>query len=366
MHATMLRARDMAGHASAAGGPVHITGTDWAREREEDEINRTISVLEYEQHGSQHKYFSFGNNRTVFSRFLGYMLYGGGNNAHPPDAEPASAMGHVDESLIVEREVDMSLEPEQQAFRHAYQHGRVLAMSKDPLDVLRGDQTFHQRLCGFARRICQYADESSAPETTLRLRAWLEDRWQPTGGLACVEHDASRSAEDTLAVLKDLMVWFKREYPYYYDNCLSCGNANDNTFLGVVCPSQPEKVHKAGRTELYWCTSCGSVSRFSRFNDALHTLFHSRRGRCGEYSIVALALVEALGYRARWIVDWADHLWVEVRVGERWVHLDPCEAAVDEPLLYESWGKQQTYIMALTRESVEDVTSSYTSDFAAA
>lgn len=29
-----------------------------------------------------------------------------------------------------------------------------------------------------------------------------------------------------------------------------------------------------------------------------------------------------------------------------WVHVDPCEAAVDEPLLYQSWGKNQTFIFA--------------------
>ena len=27
-------------------------------------------------------------------------------------------------------------------------------------------------------------------------------------------------------------------------------------------------------------------------------------------------------------------------------HLDPCEAALDHPLLYEEWGKKQTYIIA--------------------
>lgn len=52
--------------------------------------------------------------------------------------------------------------------------------------------------------------------------------------------------------------------------------------------------------------------------------------------------------------------------GRGWIHLDPCEAAVDEPLLYQSWGKNQTYILAFTREEVQDVTHVYTSDFEAA
>jgi peptide-N4-(N-acetyl-beta-glucosaminyl)asparagine amidase len=51
-----------------------------------------------------------------------------------------------------------------------------------------------------------------------------------------------------------------------------------------------------------------------------------------------------------------------VRVGGRWVHLDPCEAAVDQPLLYQSWGKNQTYILAYSADGVEDVTLLYTSD----
>jgi len=90
-----------------------------------------------------------------------------------------------------------------------------------------------------------------------------------------------------------------------------------------------------------------------------------------------------LGHNTRWVVDWTDHVWAECWVGEgeevpfsvgnasssppnsnildkkegtqlqkgnvpcgRWVHLDPCEAAVDQPLLYQDWGKKQTFIMA--------------------
>lgn len=36
------------------------------------------------------------------------------------------------------------------------------------------------------------------------------------------------------------------------------------------------------------------------------------------------------------------------------------QAAVDEPLLYESWGKNQTYILALSPTEVVDVTETYT------
>lgn len=57
-------------------------------------------------------------------------------------------------------------------------------------------------------------------------------------------------------------------------------------------------------------------------------------------------ILRATGHTSRWIVDWADHVWAEVYLNGNWVHLDPCEAAVDKPLLYEGWGKQQTYILA--------------------
>jgi hypothetical protein len=46
----------------------------------------------------------------------------------------------------------------------------------------------------------------------------------------------------------------------------------------------------------------------------------------------------------------------------RWIHIDPCEAAVDEPLIYQGWGKNQTFILAVdfNERRIIDVTTDYT------
>jgi hypothetical protein len=217
--------------------------------------------------------------------------------------------------------------------------------------------------------------------------------------------------------------WFRSRFPYYHDKCDSCGVAckddpvqsaetlngdvgedtnneivpvdiimekdeenteqtheseeDDFSFLGYQRPTSIELLGNASRTELYRCRTCQSFTRFPRYNKALW-IATTQRGRCGEYSMLLYRMLRSLGYeKLRWVVDWADHVWAEVWVGSRWVHLDPCEAAVDNPLLYQSWGKNQTFIVAFhdtlnTRggqengidrfATIEDVTHRYTSD----
>ena len=166
---------------------------------------------------------------------------------------------------------------------------------------------------------------------------------------------------------------------------------DDFSFVGYVGPSPGERMGNASRTELYRCRTCSAFTRFPRYNKALWVT-QTRRGRCGEYSMLLYRMLRSLGYeKIRWVVDWADHVWVEVLLGDnvgsgndsteknvaigRWVHLDPCEAAVDNPLLYSSWGKNQTYLVAFydpytmsssndvtSIQPVEDVTLRYTND----
>jgi peptide-N4-(N-acetyl-beta-glucosaminyl)asparagine amidase len=49
------------------------------------------------------------------------------------------------------------------------------------------------------------------------------------------------------------------------------------------------------------------------------------------------------------------------------VHLDSCENARDENLLYDvGWGKKQSYILAFSIEGAQDVSRAYIKDFNAA
>ena len=37
-------------------------------------------------------------------------------------------------------------------------------------------------------------------------------------------------------------------------------------------------------------------------------IIETKRGRCGEYSVLMLLFLKNLGYDARWVVDWEDHV----------------------------------------------------------
>lgn len=238
-----------------------------------------------------------------------------------------------------------------------------------------------------------------------------------TGALVA-DNLLATTKEGKYASLQKFLDWFRDRFPYYYDRCDTCGasakddnyldpscrstsegggesegNIDDSnetqdcpslgnekeqaddekddgtTFLGYVYPNEKERQGKAGRTEVYCCHKCAAISRFPRYNSASNVL-RSRRGRCGEYSMLILRFFRALGHEVRWVVDWSDHVWAEIHMSGDWIHIDPCEAAIDNPLLYESWGKKQTYIVAFhpsidsshADSCIEDVTPIYTSD----
>lgn len=58
-------------------------------------------------------------------------------------------------------------------------------------------------------------------------------------------------------------------------------------------------------------------------------------------------------------------------VEDRWIHIDPCEAAYNDNKMYLGWGKKHTYIVAFGRPSggaeisFEDVTADYADEMEA-
>ena len=227
---------------------------------------------------------------------------------------------------------------------------------------------------------------------------------------------------ESLVAWTALLAWFRERFPYDRADCARCTNteSGDAAILGNTAAPPAERALGALRTELQYCGACATVSRFPRYNEVA-TILQERRGRCGEYASALYSIALALGWSARLVVDWTDHIWVEIYFGPcrrsdsaaslrcgiggggggragshdarpeeqgaraaaarvegggrqcddgRWVALDPCEAAVDSPGLYASWGKIHTYVVAIggsTRgeSNVADVTATYAADMGA-
>ena len=95
------------------------------------------------------------------------------------------------------------------------------------------------------------------------------------------------------------------------------------------------------------------------------------KGRCGEFALLYTGLLLADGYRTRLLIDCStlqdkskkvagDHVWVEVLLGDVWVHVDPTERRIDQPLMYvREWAKDVNLVYAISEEEIVDVTRNY-------
>lgn len=168
-------------------------------------------------------------------------------------------------------------------------------------------------------------------------------------------------------LLMELLHWFKESFFSWVDTlkCSRCGGTTTNAGPGE--PTADEIAGGASRVELHGCSKCGTHERFPRFNHPAK-LLETRRGRCGEWANCFTFFARSLAFDARYVLDWTDHVWTEVYSDsqQRWLHCDSCEALCDTPLVYEAgWGKKLSYILAFSKDEVQDVTWRYTSNFEA-
>ncbi|CAE6341204.1 unnamed protein product [Rhizoctonia solani] len=170
-----------------------------------------------------------------------------------------------------------------------------------------------------------------------RIRAEATALQQSDSPLAC--------EEDALAHV--LVQWFKHDYFKWADPipCSRCGGKTGAA--GMVPPTAYEQAGGAGRVELHVCTgengACDGSVRFPRYNDLTY-LMRTRMGRCGEWANLYTLFLRAVGLRARYVWNKEDHVWNEYfsPAAGRWIHTDSCEAARDQPLLYDrGWGKKE-------------------------
>ncbi|CAB3370614.1 Hypothetical predicted protein [Cloeon dipterum] len=193
-------------------------------------------------------------------------------------------------------------------------------------------------------------------ELWIRAQKTLRDHQSEKVG---VEEAEDKGLPDLL--LYELLQWFKYEFFSWVDqpDCIQCKAKTSP----VGMSKKPEHLKEAGRTELFVCPS-GHETPFHRYNNPAK-LLQTRRGRCGEWANCFTLICRALDMDARLVHDETDHVWTEVWsvTQQRWIHCDACEAIMDSPFTYQAgWGKKLNYVIAFSRDDVQDVTWKYTQE----
>ncbi|MEM3700744.1 MAG: transglutaminase-like domain-containing protein [Candidatus Bathyarchaeia archaeon] len=100
-------------------------------------------------------------------------------------------------------------------------------------------------------------------------------------------------------------------------------------------------------------------------------IIRQSKGRCGEFALLYNGLLLANGYKSRIVIDCStlrdkskkaagDHVWVEIFINNCWVHVDPTEKIINQPLMYvKEWNKDVNLVYALTDKEILDVTKTY-------
>lgn len=225
--------------------------------------------------------------------------------------------------------------------------------------VITSGNHFLLQLESLSDQVMQYEDpilqetgKSVIPIEKLKLKT-MEMLRRIQKQIKAGEYKEMEPSYDDLFIY-ELAEWFKSDFFTWVNSakCPICDN-QDTTAIG-------QTSENGVRIEQYRC--CNRIIKFYRYNDVLQ-LLQTRKGRCGEWANCFTFLCRCLGYRARYIYSTEDHVWTEVysTLQNRWIHVDPSDNVVDAPLIYEhGWKKVIRYILAFSKDDVQDVTWRYT------
>ena len=159
--------------------------------------------------------------------------------------------------------------------------------------------------------------------------------------LACLASAAAHPPScqpENAGFLQRLARFFQRDFMTWVNQppCAACQGKNVKYQCTRGPETSEEKQGGASRVEVYQCQDCAdeTTTTFPRYN-VPRKLLETRRGRCGEYANLFGCMCRAVGFDARYISDFTDHVWTEVRVVhegvEQWIMVDSCEGVVNEP-----------------------------------
>lgn len=82
-------------------------------------------------------------------------------------------------------------------------------------------------------------------------------------------YNSTKTFTESVSILKELLVWFRREFPYYLKGCSHCFNKDNSEFAGILHPKEDEFMYKANVVEMSYCSNCSTFSRFPRYNNVV-------------------------------------------------------------------------------------------------
>jgi hypothetical protein len=95
------------------------------------------------------------------------------------------------------------------------------------------------------------------------------------------------------------------------------------------------------------------------------------KGRCGEFVLLYNGLLLANAYKCRIVIDCSalhdkskaaagDHVWNEILLNGGWMHVDPTERRINQPLMYaQEWNKDVNLVYAIGKRGISEVTETY-------